>query len=208
MFFHVTLQQNRNIGKFSHTGFQNGFVDFNLSFDWLFVVQVRKVEEGLRTGRTGVTIEHAFTRTGCWNCIGFIKNGNQLQNTKKHLRSEMNIFKHSRQKWLLHQCLAHIEGFTCFIMPVVLQLAAFSHVFMCRWETKLFLQRWTTSTKQLSGPAAEDTQEEEVCAYEISGQMRSDNRMRSCQTQWHGCCNEMRPDTWMGDGGQRDDKQS
>lgn len=26
----------------------------------------------------------------------------------------------------------------------------------------------------------------EVCKYEISSQMRSDTRMRSCQTQWHG----------------------
>lgn len=81
-FFHVTLQQNRNIEQFSHTGFQNGFVDFNLSFDGLFVVQVRKVVEGLGTGWTGVTVEHAFTRTGCWNCMDFIKNGNQLQDTK------------------------------------------------------------------------------------------------------------------------------
>lgn len=30
----------------------------------------------------------------------------------------------------------------------------------------------------------------EVCTYEISAQMRSDVRMRSCQTQWHGWHNE------------------
>lgn len=79
LFFSTAEKKYR---KFSHTGFQYGFVDFNLSSDWLLVVRVRKVVEGLRTGGTGVTIEHAFARTGCSNCKDFIKNSDQLEDTE------------------------------------------------------------------------------------------------------------------------------
>lgn len=38
----------------------------------------------------------------------------------------------------------------------------------------------------------------EVCTYEISSRMRSDKRMRSCQTQWHGRRHDMTGRDGMG----------
>lgn len=222
--------------KCSRTGFQNGLVDFNLSSDRLFVVQVRKVMEGFRAGWTGVTVGHAFTRTGCPPCLGFLKHSDQLEdiqnncsvlNTeeKKMYILKLSSFSQGKQaekcnfgfinksQTRVYSTMAVFDNASgsaaCIILP---------RVYVQERKEINSLQIWSSPITQLFSEQKQGragrrrcrghTQHGEVCTYEISGQMRSDKRMRSCQTQWHGCRNEMRPDARTGgDGGQRDDKQ-
>lgn len=234
MFWKSNLRAEQKYLKCSRTGFQNGLVDFNFSSDWLLVVQVRNVIEGFRAGWTGVTVGHAFTRTGCPPCVDF-KHSDQLEDIQNNCRvlntrgKKMNILKSSRFPQDKHNRLEngifrfinnHEPGYMAqllyFIIPVELHPASFCHLCTSRREKKWILSEALLSHNFFSEQklrragrqrCREHAQHGEVCSYEISSQMRSDKRMRSCQTQWHGCRNEMRPDTWAGDGGQRDDKQ-
>lgn len=76
-------------------------------------------------------------------------------------------------------------------MPVELQHASFCHVCVSRREKKRIsyrdeaLQLFSEQKLRRAGRRrwTGSAQHDEVCMYEISGQMRSDKRMRSCQTQ-------------------------
>lgn len=82
--------------------------------------------------------------------------------------------------------------FMCVIMPVEMQPVSFHHVGMGKRGNKLAPIRSRDKplqpnnfclNKNGSRAGRRHARHDKVCAYEISGQMRSDNRMRSCQTQ-------------------------
>lgn len=86
MCLHLNVRAEQKYITCSHTGFQNGLVDFNLASDWLLEVQVRRVREGFGAGWTGVTVGHAFNRTGCPPRVDVIKHSNQLEKVQNNCR--------------------------------------------------------------------------------------------------------------------------
>ena len=91
---------------------------------------------------------------------------------------------------------ANRAGFTAHSQLISLLQCTTHQQIPLQRRNKLFLSErkekiWPATEKGASSEeSAHMVGRSEVCMYEISSQMRSDTRMRSCQTQWHGCHNE------------------